>query len=118
MGEFLQLEESRRFYTSKFLRAGTTIITTDSGDVSTPHKDLAEQSGIANKIAEIRATDPSQVDGGQYSREGHSVRIHRDSSDFKLPVKGSGAREITAKLFQLKSPSSTVIVDEHFEWPK
>lgn len=86
--------------------------------MSTPHKDLAEQNGIANKIAEMRAVNASQVDGGQYSREGQLIRIHRDSSDFKLPVKGSGAREITEKLFQAKSPGYTVTVDDYFEWPK
>ncbi|MBI5356839.1 hypothetical protein HZB78_04520 [Candidatus Collierbacteria bacterium] len=118
MGEYLHPEETKRFYTSKFLRVGKTIVTTGINDTLTKHRSLAEQNQIAQEIEALRVTDPSQVDGGQYSREGQSIRLHSDSTDFKLPVKGFGARNITAQLFRSRSPEFTVTIDEYFQWTK
>lgn len=72
-------------YVAKFVRVEGVLITTLPNGIAQEHSVLAEQDGLADRLREVRALNPSEVDGGFYTVKEGTIRVHNVSDSLELP---------------------------------
>ncbi len=96
--------EKGSHFTSKFVRIGETIITTEPDDIKTRHNDLARAEGILDRLTSEteRKGKDADADAGQYTVFGKRILISAVSHNLDLPL-SSQARDKSVTVFQAQS---------------
>ena len=95
--------------TVRFLRLRGEIFLGRS--IRDKHKDIAKMDQIDEAIESVRATDPTQVDGGfaDFLPGVIKIALNSDSMELPVPEYAEEAREITIARFQEQSPNHRVM---------
>ncbi len=100
-----------------FLRVGVDVFT----GFKEGHQNLAERSGVMDKISLLRHKNPLMVDGGYWETQldpigGRIIRLRSNSQGLQLPVDevGQQAREMTRLVFQELVKDIQFTIDPEF----
>lgn len=99
-----------RFWTSKFIRTGSSFNVTAMNDTKTGHDVLAEADGISQTVEQLKTGQPDNVDAGQLERDKNTLILKSDSSRLHLPMTQT-ARVNTQAALKARFPDMDVQIE-------
>lgn len=101
------LIEDNQPFNSKFLRVGNEVYITDPGDTATLHINLAKKDKIYDRIIELKAQNPNNIDGGLIFISGKVIRIGSASTSLSIPLVDK-ARKNTINILKKEFPNYSI----------